>query len=914
MRPGRIAAWLLLLLIPGVEAACANSPREVSPWRVGFFVGGRAPGDDRAAPYDAGGATGLQESLEASPALYERIAEGLGGAFVIGGEPSSFERTGEILFGLSFERALAERWRVGLALSSSKGRADARFPVQLETSEGPATREGSLRTDLRAIGIEALARRRFDGERMQAFLGGGAHATRVTTEETIAELGGEEFTADEPDPRWEWGPLLSVGLVFPLSERIALSVESFATAARVERPAGDTAWPTDVSVRAELQIPLLFAGGTTVPPEETEPPRVPPPPIPPPEGEPDRCEFADSIHAGAGIQAELLHPEEREWAQLPQGGIPLVATATDLDDLVQTCTCLDDEGVSEKRIEIVDPVRYEWVVEEGNGYLSSTDGPSTIYHVPTLLVGEEDRATIRCVVRDGRGNDDPVDTRVYLRTTRDEGCGYERESVVLDAFPTWGRLTARRPDASACPPVEEEWTVWPNPSTSVDAPGRLCVGQLRLCRATTLLTDDDTVLLQCTGECGDAGGERKLPDETVVEWTARRGTFAGDRGTYWETVTTRGRRSTAVYRAPEEAGRDTIVVKIRDSGLQAVDPEQTITRAIEIGRVDLAVVEEPTAAHGGVADPWEECGGAETVWNEDGDVEEEELLEIRLDRAPRTGSVTLSKSELSRGKIRVWNDRRGRREVRLPKEYAASRLPKRLWVEGTAPSAGLRDVRLRLLGDDGCADEVAVTVVPWCADDDEDCGWTILTQKEAGQDVTEWLTDFTVDCSAHDLTGFAVCMRDFFEEHPDCCCIMHLAIVGHGTACSDDPDHCDRCLPGASGLGGGEESFGPEYDKLWDRFLCDDGTIEWRKCNGWSESFFWEVAVRLGAGREVTTYKEKINPFSYPLADGATFRVPEDALPGDEEALRRLADCLTDPTKGAAERAACERAWRNRAR
>ena len=122
-------------------------------------------------------------------------------------------------------------------------------------------------------------------------------------------------------------------------------------------------------------------------------------------------------------------------------------------------------------------------------------------------------------------------------------------------------------------------------------------------------------------------------------------------------------------------------------------------------------------------------------------------------------------------------------------------------------------------------------------------------------------------------------------------------------------------VPGTdSGLGGGADSWKNDEFKLWASFLCDSARVEYRKCNGYYEGFFWEFAARIAAGKRIEAYTEEVAPLTPGLSDSKEFRVPKDSRPGDGPRLKELVDCLTDPDRSEEAKEECRRAWAQRKR
>lgn len=94
----------------------------------------------------------------------------------------------------------------------------------------------------------------------------------------------------------------------------------------------------------------------------------------------------------------------------------------------------------------------------------------------------------------------------------------------------------------------------------------------------------------------------------------------------------------------------------------------------------------------------------------DGEDEVDLMKLILKGKGPKTKSVELS---LVSGAARVWEQETKEVEVTLPKKYSITELPKRLWVEATAPSAALRDIELKLVCQEWGVEDVVNATGVW---------------------------------------------------------------------------------------------------------------------------------------------------------------------------------------------------------
>jgi hypothetical protein len=388
--------------------------------------------------------------------------------------------------------------------------------------------------------------------------------------------------------------------------------------------------------------------------------------------------------------------------------ISLIVRADDMDELFQTCQCLDGESPpSSTTIWIMDTVRYGWSATPG---LMSRDGPASLYQPPPLKIGESHTATVRVDVKDSRANDKPAWVSFKITLKRLEDCKYRRE-VSIEREGERGRPPAATPRTARCWPLPEKWKAIPKLSGDAPPEQKVCAGERVVLHASG--GDSDTIELACgSNGCGAAKKDQGLVDELKYTWTATTGAFP-DHGA---AAVTNSTSTTAIYKAPDRPGDDTVTVLIEDSGKQARDGPVTRKIKIEVHKVDLQIEK--------VSDDDEECKGGHVCVNRDDDDDnkkpdfsdttvagENDLVKITLKKEPKKGRVTLD-APAGKERIQVWSESRKRTRVDLPVTYDASELPKDLWVEGSKPSEKMRDVELVLKSDDpACEDRVKWTVV-----------------------------------------------------------------------------------------------------------------------------------------------------------------------------------------------------------
>jgi len=906
---------------------------------LGLHLGLLLPDDRSGIGIDGGGTGRIDAYIRSVPERFETISAQLGGPFFLNGEPGGYSIDPALTFGLSAGYEFRPGWEGRLVIGSYRAEVSARLPLLVETESGPRAALGLVVTDVRGILADASLSRQWQIGAYLPQIGLGVQYHRLAPEDTRVEIERIGFFVDRTDARNDLSPMIEIGLARAISEMIRVGLTGVIAGRSLPDAGGPESWVVEPEIRLQGSF-QLDSKQTAPPPPPEHPPDEPPPPKEPPDSPPPekdrRCSLTQDIEPHTPILAELLHPDTSDgYPRAVLSYIPLVAHANDLDRIRQTCICREDGSSAERKTEITDRLIYTWTQESGEGSLIHQGGPAALYMPPELEVAAFDTASFVCKIADARGNDDSIICRVRTTVRRTAPCAYTQSAEIADPFPVYSFLETIPRAEGSCLPSAPAWDPKPDFTVSHSIPDEVCAGELRLFRAESQDGDQDMLRLACAGPCGDDDLELILTDEHLYTWTAARGAFAGPDGRYWETVTTNGRKSSVVYLSPEEAGQDTITVEFRDSGKQGIDPPKIRKKGIGVIEVDIDIVDDGIY-YAGVADPFELCDGGTAARNTDDDNEngkpdlgertvkdEDDLLEVLLEvRGTKSGTVTLDTFQPLKGRVRVWESSGKRKEIKTPRSYPVSSLPKTVWVEGTEISGLMRDVTLTLRRSEGCGDEAAVTVVPWCADAAEDCAWMIHTLSwddedrswtEIGKHLADGQSAMIADCEAKDPAAFGACMRKFFDKHPDCCCIMKLIVIGHGPDCAKDKDHCGKCSSATpSGLGGGADSWKDDAYKLWEHMLCDEATIEYRKCNGYYESFFWEFAARLGAGREVQAYTETVTPLTPGLSDSKKFEVPKDAGPGDGDALKELADCITDPARTEEEKEACRTAWAER--
>jgi len=339
--------------------------------------------------------------------------------------------------------------------------------------------------------------------------------------------------------------------------------------------------------------PTPVTPGETPPPPKTPPPHTPEiPKIPTTTEKMSKCCGIDyQILPGPGIQLSIVSPNDATTSSVTNEPVPLIVTASDIDQLLQTCACIKDGGLvctSQSSFNIVDTVSYKWTLSSGKGKLLGNIGPSTLYQPPDLKISDVDKVEISVEVRDFRGDDKPASATFTLTITRKSMNDYERVSSSTKQVDA-GSTATTPPQACACAPQPPKW----NPQPALTAGTK--DGEIKICAGSRVILDfdsedDDTLILACDGDCGRVERQPKLVDESVYTWIARRGGFPDHGGS----AVTNSRHTTAIYKAPDTGGEDTVTVTIADSGMEGPDPP--ITREIKLKVYKLEIVDQKTGA------------------------------------------------------------------------------------------------------------------------------------------------------------------------------------------------------------------------------------------------------------------------------------------------------------------------------
>lgn len=283
---------------------------------------------------------------------------------------------------------------------------------------------------------------------------------------------------------------------------------------------------------------------------------------------PSFCFLLAGVYPGPGITASPVAPAEGETTSALNLAIPLVVTGSDTDQLKQYCICLGffHYCVSERVVDVADSMQYKWSIAAGGGSLTDADRPATLYAPPNLATGEVRQITIQCEVKDQRGNDTAALIKYKIELTRLAECEYKRK-VTIETTVHPGNPLVATPSECDCQPQAPAWQAVPVKLTgSAEAEVKVCPGQRVVLHAAG--SDDDTLKLECaSAQCGFAKAERLLLDELEYQWSAQLGTFPD----YGGAPLSNGRDTSAIYKAPDTNGTDTVTVRIRDGGRQAAD-------------------------------------------------------------------------------------------------------------------------------------------------------------------------------------------------------------------------------------------------------------------------------------------------------------------------------------------------------
>ncbi len=417
------------------------------------------------------------------------------------------------------------------------------------------------------------------------------------------------------------------------------------------------------------------------------------------------CQIKSEKKPGPAISVSIVAPviPKDSTPDLPK--IPLALLAWDKDDEIQKCLCLG--RYIEKKIEIVDPITYEWTLE-GNGKLQISNGPSNLYETPTLEVGHIAKADIICRTIDYLSNDGPAWGSYSVEVKRTGECLYEY--TVMSSTHSEGSPSATPTGAPPpCLPQKEEWNPTPSMSAGFAGEIRVGVGERILLKASG--TDADELKIICSGECGYAFEKIPEMDELIYYWSATHGGFPDHGGS----AVTNSWNTSVIYRAPETPGVGEIKVRVTDTG-QGPDGSLDFTCMLLVAKVDLEI--------DGVTEENEECNGRCLNVNLDDDNEskikdldekkvdkEDDLVKITLKQEQVKGDIVL-KANYGGERIKVWKEKTKEEEIVLPKTYKPEDLPVTLWVEGILPSKKQCDIELELKADDPvCHDKGRLTAI-----------------------------------------------------------------------------------------------------------------------------------------------------------------------------------------------------------
>lgn len=437
---------------------------------------------------------------------------------------------------------------------------------------------------------------------------------------------------------------------------------------------------------------------------------TPTPPPPPPSSTPTptytptpnvECKVSYTIEGGPGISIDAVGPAPPKSSKKNES-IPLYVSASDMDQLLQTCACTvngQPGNSTHKYINVPDTLQYRWRKVSGNGNLAGTQGPATLYQPPPLQVDESDSVSIEVQIVDLRDNDKPASVQFTITVKRTEECKYERTvAFTKKSDPGRKKEITDIHQAVECSPVDESWVKDPVPLQG-QVPGKVkvCVGERALLTASA--SDQDTLKLQCAGSCGSDKSEPQLDDPVQYTWEADKGDFPD----YGGHATSDSDSTSVIYKAPPKPGADVVHVHIRDSGKEAADPK--VDKVIQVTAYKLDMV---VSGHKDERAP--DCEAYYICLNDDDDdkkgvddrdvqaAAEDDLVQVTLKMEPeKSGNVTLLASS-GAGKIRVWKDSAKSQELKLP--YSPPKLPIDVWVEGFRPSDKARDVELVLKSDD----------------------------------------------------------------------------------------------------------------------------------------------------------------------------------------------------------------------
>ena len=297
------------------------------------------------------------------------------------------------------------------------------------------------------------------------------------------------------------------------------------------------------------------------------------------------CLLLTKIYPGPGITVDRA-PAASNSTVTVNDPIPLVVSASDMDQLKQDCICLESGkfGISSRLVYLADPITYRWVLQYGGGSLAAVDRPATLYTPPDLQIGETNSATVQAIITDSRDNDVPATVTCGIQITRLDECSYKR-ILTVQTQTTPGNPIVISPSQCDCGP-NAIWYAQPDALTGqVQGPIAVGVGQRVLLQASG--TDSDTLFLYCSGTCGAPSMWAMLPDELKYTWSADRGSFPD----YGGTPVSNGRQTSVIYQAPDTVGDDTVTVVIGDSGKhQPGGVDSTVTKTMQVKVVKITDV------------------------------------------------------------------------------------------------------------------------------------------------------------------------------------------------------------------------------------------------------------------------------------------------------------------------------------
>ena len=481
--------------------------------------------------------------------------------------------------------------------------------------------------------------------------------------------------------------------------------------------------PTQTLVPTFTPTPRVTTGDSTrersntpTPPNTQErtytptptPPTPPPPSVTPPTPTPTptpqvECKLSYTIEGGPGISIDAVGPPPSKTAKTNEP-IPLYVAASDMDQLLQTCTCFINKkegSATHKLIDLPDTVQYRWRLLGGNGSLAGKAGPATLYRPPALKVNEADSASVEVQIVDLRDNDKPASVRFTITVKRVEECKYER-TVAFDKKSDPGKKKEITDvhQAVECDPQDESWLKEPAP-VQAQVPGKVkvCVGERALLTASA--SDTDTLKLQCAGPCGSDKQQPTMDDPVKYTWEADKGSFPD----YGGHPTSDSDSTSIIYQAPPAPGNDTVRVHVRDSGKEATDAKVDKTIPVTAYKLSLSV-------EGDKDEDAPDCDAYFVCLNDDDDDEqgivdladpgkvggEQDRVKVTLKMEPEKSGNVLLTAASGGDRIRVWDSQTKGKILPLP--YAPPKLPVDVWIEGIKPSAAPRDVDLVLSSDD----------------------------------------------------------------------------------------------------------------------------------------------------------------------------------------------------------------------